>query len=152
MSQSIPDAGGVNHNLLDAPDYLIDGMSVEEARASLNMPGDVMCAVLYSGLLGYWDNDRVSRKGFQHFRDYGTQWRPELPPRSIGDGYFRVLDESFPAGTVTDVQMSNENSPFRADEDNGWLAQFYLRPNPSFFRMSQRVAQSAVSASSLLIG
>jgi len=122
-------------------------LPLEEARLRLKTPTDVFSALLVSGLLGHWTvNDGLEVKAIEHFERFGTQWRPELGTRgSDGDPFFEQLvppgikGGAQPTGTLTELQISP--SPDRwAEKDTGWLAQFYVRPNPFFWPVPTSMA------------
>lgn len=107
-------------------------LSTDAARRSLGVPLEVFNALLNSGLLGYWDRGQVPKVAVEHYRRFGTQWRPELGRRDFpGDKILPAYPSAAP-GSYTFVELAPypfENAP----TDKGWLAQFYIRPNPFFW-------------------
>ena len=103
----------------------------------LRMPPQVLNAFLKSGLLGDFSEEGVSKVGVEQFERFGTQWGSELAERLTPD-----LDRTFPQGiagghqppnTYTQIQISHYESPEVVEQDTGWVAQFFLRPNRHFY-------------------
>lgn len=115
-------------------------LSGTEARSRLKVSKPVFEALRISGLLGPSTPDRqVSVAGVEHFERYGTQWHDDLGERLIPEDSHQnmplapEIDERQPPGTRTQVQVLPQGAPHDPDEDTGWLAQFYVRPNRLFF-------------------
>ena len=123
-------------------------VTLQQVGQRLKAPPEVVRALAMSGLLGYWDKTGVPQIGVEQFERYGTQWRSELGQRNLGPEPFRELPVSAdilggeqPPGTGTEVHIVPSGLPLRlADQDTGWIAQFYLRPNTFFFANPEELA------------
>jgi hypothetical protein len=116
-------------------------LSIEQVRHRLQVPLELLSALLNSGLLGHWSQGQVPLSSVENYEKYGTQWRSELGERVIPlETYsnITVLPEpqggQQPPGTLFFSEIIPENLSFDSiAKDTGWLAQFYLKPNRFFF-------------------
>lgn len=123
-----------------AQDYYMPLMSRKEARRRLKVSAPVFNALFWSGLLGEFTTEgEVFFAAVEHFEMYGTQWktedRPELPDRMLT----AELIQSMPlppdigdheqTGVQTKMYITREGMD-ESQKDTGWIAQFYLTPNP----------------------
>lgn len=122
-----------------------ESYSVAEAAALLKVPPPVIRALATSGLLGYW-TDRIPAVAVDHFGRYGTQWRPELKRRTVPQDHVDGFNvPGFEEGAAPSASMQMRIAPKgvgleSSGEDTGWLAHFYLRPNPFFFPNADNLA------------
>jgi hypothetical protein len=108
-------------------------VSFEEVRKELGAPPDVFNALVVSGLLGPPTSEGLRRTAVDDFLRYGTQWT------AAGDRlapYYNLPD--IPEGptpilSYTRAQISPHPNFGKADDDTGWIAQFYIKPNRRFF-------------------
>lgn len=119
-------------------------MPFREARRRLMVSAPVFNALVWSGLLGeITTRNEVFVAAIEHFEKYGTQWqteeRPELPERMLTAEHIQSIppppdagDDRYP-GVQTKMYLHREGMPDiekARDTDTGWIAQFYLTPNP----------------------
>ncbi len=115
-----------------------------EVRRRLKVSAPMFNALVWSGLLGeITTRNEVFLAAVEHFERYGTQWRtkdrPELPDRMLTAEYIQAMppppdtgDERYP-GVQTKMYIIRQGMPDieeARDTDTGWIAQFYLNPNP----------------------
>lgn len=123
-------------------------LTLQQVGERLKAPPAVVHALAMSGLLGYWENGGVPEAGVLQFERFGTQWRPELGSRSFSPDPFRdlpappgVLGGDQPPSTGTEVQIAPSGIPLELSEkDTGWIAQFFVQPNPFFFASPEELA------------
>lgn len=124
--------------------YYMPIVPFREARRRLRVSAPVFNALVWSGLLGeITTHNEVFLAAVEHFERYGTQWqtedRPELPDRMLTAEYIQAMppppdvgDERLP-GVQTKMYIQRDGMPDfeqARDTDTGWIAQFYLTPNP----------------------
>jgi hypothetical protein len=115
-----------------------------EAQRWLGVTAPTYNALLKSGLLGRTGPDNsVVWEDLQHYERYGTQWqvpgRPPLPTRMVPAEFIQSMppppdigDEKYP-GVQTWFFVGHESMrdfEEALETDTGWLAHFYLTPNP----------------------
>ncbi|MDP9478655.1 MAG: hypothetical protein M3R38_23730 [Actinomycetota bacterium] len=115
-----------------------------EARRRLRVSAPAFNALVWSGLLGeITTRNEVFVAAIEHYERYGTQWRtedrPELPDRMLTAEYIQAMppppdagDNRYP-GVQTKMYIVREGMPSveeARETDTGWIAQFYLTPNP----------------------
>jgi len=116
-------------------------LSLADAAARLLVGPDMFQALLGSGLLGPVVDRMVTQAAVESFARYGTQWQPGLPPRTLGRDPFQEFTASTeselgvrPTLAMTGIQIAGVDPEMVSPEDDtGWIAQFYLKPNPYFF-------------------
>ncbi|PWN06868.1 hypothetical protein DDZ15_06220 [Rhodohalobacter mucosus] len=101
------------------------------------MSQEYFSAIANSGLLGFYENDKIPAISVHHFGLYGTQWRPELGIRSaksdMQNAQSGYVHELYP-GTVTESRiMPQGSSAKQLENDVKWIAQFYIIPNRFYF-------------------
>lgn len=124
--------------------YYMPVVPFREARRRLKISAPLFNALVWSGLLGeITTRNEVFVAAVEHFERYGTQWhtedRPELPERMLTAEYIQNMppppdlgDERYP-GVQTKMYIQREGMPDieeARETDTGWIAQFYLTPNP----------------------
>ncbi len=125
----------------------IEVVQREEARHWLGMTTATYGALEKSGLLGrVTTENQVLWEDLQHYQTFGTQWptadRPDLPPtRMVSADFIQNMppppdigDEKYP-GVQTWFYIWRDGVDMPGIEealetDTGWLAHFYLTPNP----------------------
>jgi hypothetical protein len=119
---------------------------LKEARRRLRVSAPVLNALVKSGLLGeITTHGEVFVAAIEHYGRYGTQWRtenrPDLPERMPSAEFINSMppppdigDERYPGvQTKLYVYLEGPDMEEALKTDTGWLAQFYLRPNPYFW-------------------
>lgn len=101
------------------------------------MPPDMYSAFARSGMFGYCTKHSITNKGLKHFINYGTQWRDELkhryfPFQNVPDPWKRS-DALLPPGGVTWVRLAQKDNLMSCEEDHGWIALYFIKPNRFFF-------------------
>ncbi len=113
-----------------------DTVSISEAQRQIGVPDEIMRALLFSGCLGYCENGRLEKIAVEHFRLYGTQWRNELGKRDFQNLYREYprpkSNDAAPSTPVHIRVMSANNKGFDPEDDEGWIAHFYLKTNYFF--------------------
>lgn len=122
-----------------------DRIDLEELARKVNAPVAVTAALLRSGLLGYTTEGQVPEEAIEHFKLYWTQWRSELGRRQYPTDQLPtppgLVGGEQPLSTQTDMVIAAGADPVEAMAgDTGWLAHFYLRPNPFFFPSATEMA------------
>ena len=114
-------------------------LTLDETIRRLQITPEVLKALLRSGLLGHWtEQDGIELAGVEHFESFGTQWRADLGEHGKEDGPFHRQFETpgatrdDPVGTYNVLQIAAQKIDPQ-ETDTGWLAQFYIRPNPFFW-------------------
>jgi hypothetical protein len=125
---------------LSTPSTRQQVLSRTEARSRLRVSKPVFEALRISGLLGpHAPDGRVSVAGIEHFERYGTQWHHDLDERLVPEETHQNMplppdvNERQPPGVRSQAQILPQDAHGNPDQDTGWLAQFYLRPNRLFF-------------------
>ena len=112
-------------------------LSFKEVMEELEIPPPLFSAILRAGLFGYTKDKRIPLLAVEHFSLYGTQWRPELGTRAVPEHIAQMPEPSTgnqPLGTRTHIEISTyPDGAEQAENDSGWVAHFYLRPNPFYF-------------------
>jgi hypothetical protein len=113
-------------------------INIQEIAKMIGEPPLICHALICSGLLGYTDGGNLSPESIKHYKQYLTQWRNDLPPRCCPMDRLPPIKGlaggEQPASTPTVLVAAPEVDPLKAAEgDVGWIAHFYLRPNPFFF-------------------
>jgi hypothetical protein len=121
-------------------------LSVPDVQAKLQVSPDMLSALLYSGLLGWWDTGGVSESAVNDYLRYGTQWDATLGPRTLGENPYQNPplipgeSEQQPPGSVMRFRIRPSNRNVIEDNDNAWIVHAYLRPNPFFFQVPTNLA------------
>lgn len=120
-------------------------ISRAEARRRLQVSAPVLNALVTSELLGVQlAGGRLRADGVEHYRRYGTQWQTVerfgvMGERALPDDFYQnppptPVQGVQPPDTGTHAHIARSDVPNDAAEtDTGWLAHFYLTPNPYFF-------------------
>lgn len=113
-------------------------VALEKLPTEIGAPVPVCNALLRSGLLGYNNKWGVQKESIEHYKNYLTQWRNDLSPRRYPLNQIPVPKNlsggDQPVLTRTETIIAPGTDPaHEIEKDTGWLAHFYLRPNPFFF-------------------
>src|SRR5829696_2356059 len=120
-----------------------EAVSFKEARRRLQVSAPVFEALLRSKLLGAYDPAGwVQIEGIKAYEQYGTQWSTNVlgermlsaefiqnmpaPPRHSGGEEPPDTRSDFSIGPDMVPNADPENLK---DQNTGWIAHFYLRPN-----------------------
>jgi hypothetical protein len=125
-------------NATSSPNTTIDPVvSFDDTMKALGTPPEVFQALLVSGLLGPVTSEGVSTLGLKNFQRYGTQWRTDIGERHVPYHDLPLVPDPSgseqPISTYTQAQISPYPDPSIADNDTGWIAQFYIVPNRYFY-------------------
>jgi hypothetical protein len=122
--------------VIDLDEGYTELMSFEEAREILGVGVGMMNALAVSGALGFQSLGYISRTGLEHYIKYGTQWRDELGKRRLPNSEYGNNEAAgtHPISTVFSIWLHPSKKGYKTGEnDNGWVAQYYLRPNRYYF-------------------
>ncbi len=111
-------------------------LSFNEVGSRLRLAPPLLKAILTSGLLGYQQGNRIPIVAVEHFERYGVQWRPELGRRLLDVSILGtpINGSVQPPSTLTQVQVLPQSGDLiSSDQDEGWLAYFFLRTNDFYF-------------------
>lgn len=116
-----------------------DTISIQDAGGRLQAPPAVLHALARSGLLGFWRDGRVPLSSVIELERFGTQWSAESSPRQLPPDTIHTVGD--PPGTPGGIQAADTFTQIQiapdaletADNDTGWIAQYYVRPNRFFF-------------------
>ncbi len=111
-------------------------ISQEEAGQLLDCSPDVFNALLSSGLLGFTDEaGNLSRASVLHFLAHGCQWGGgDNRSNAIYGNTSQTVGIVQPPASKQEVRVSIPGVELElADQDTGWIALFFLRPNYFYF-------------------
>ena len=115
-------------------------ISLKDINEKTEMHPDLIKAFYSSGLMGNPLGQGVIRQGFDSFNKFGTQWDKKYCDNTLLGKFAQAIELSKttenenPPGTMTTTELIRSETGFiETEQDSGWIAQLYIRPNPNFY-------------------